>query len=293
MRLNYFQLLRSRNWFIWALISLSIAFYQKPAIAFVPYIYEPNTQDLKKTSIELAKTAAQLIYFGQFKEASHLAKLAVKLNPNDEDLWSILAEAQVRNNLFKEASISIAKAKEINPKNAKLWFAEGSLKLQQKKLIDAISLIEKGLSIEPNNANAYFQIGNARIMQFNLQLALQAFKKASEIEANFWEAINNQGLVLFEMDKTEEAINSWRNALKISKNPEPMLALAAALYKTEKNNNESLDLAKKALFENPNYVSTKHQKEQLWGYKLQQATKELLQNPNLDYDVGRALENSN
>ena len=55
---------------------------------------------------------------------------------------------------------------------------------------------------------------------------------------------------------------------------------------------ESLDLAKKALSKNPQYVSSKHQAEQLWGGKLREATKELLKDPKLSDDVERALANS-
>ena len=72
-----------------------------------------------------------------------------------------------------------------------------------------------------------------------------------------------------------------------------MLALAAALNKIDNNNNQSLTLARQALNQNPNYVSSKYQAAQLWGYQLQQATKELLEKPDLKYDVRRALENSN
>jgi len=268
-------------------------FINKPVNAFVPYIFEPNTKDLENVSINFGKTTARLIHFGQIKEALRWAKLGVRLNPNDERLWAILAEAQVRNNLIKEASLSLAKAKAINPKDANLWFAEGSLSLQQKNPNNAILQITKGLSIEPNNANAYFQLGNARIMQSKFRLALQAFKKAASIKTTFWEAMNNQGLVLFEMGKTQQAINIWRNVLQIKENAEPMLALAAALNQSNQRSQESLSLAKKALTLNPNYVSLKHQEEQLWGRKLQNATKQLFKHPKLDYDVKRALANSN
>ena len=72
-----------------------------------------------------------------------------------------------------------------------------------------------------------------------------------------------------------------------------MLALAAALSQSDKKTQESLSLAKKALALNPNYVSSKHQADQLWGRKLQDATKQLFKHPKLDYDVERALANSN
>ena len=95
------------------------------------------------------------------------------------------------------------------------------------------------------------------------------------------------------MGKTKQAILIWRKVLNIKENPEPMLALAAALNQTQKPSQESISLAKKALAQNPNYISSKYQGEQLWGLKLQEATKELFKHPNLSYDVERALANSN
>lgn len=292
MSMNNHSLNKRKKWISFLLIGLSINLINKPSYAFIPYYYETNIDDLKKTSISLAKSAAQLIQFGQAKEASRLARVAVKLNPYDERLWSILAEAQVRNKLFKDAKYSLTKAKEINPKNANLWFAEGSIELQQKNPKKAILLFEKGLSIEPENANAYFQIGNARLIQSKSRLALQAFEKATKIKPKFWEALNNQGLVLFELGKIDKAINIWRKVLEINKNPEPMLALAVALNKQQKSNSESIDLAKEALARNPNYVSPQHQKEQLWGDKLIKATKDFFKKPELNKDIQRALANS-
>ena len=215
------------------------------------------------------------------------------MNPKDERLWTVLAETQIRNKLLSEATISLAKAKKINPKNAKLWFAEGSIQLEQRNTRKAILLTKRGLLIEPDNAYAYFQIGNARIMQSNPYYALKAFKKASRLQPTLWQAFNNQGLVLFEMGKRKEAIKVWQEVLKLNEHPETMLALAAALKQSEKTTQEALDYAKKALAQDPNYISPQHQKEQLWGIKLQEATKELFKDPKLKYDVERALENSN
>ena len=293
MRLSHNYLGQPKIWLLGSLLGISITFINYPSLAFVPYIFEPNKSDLKNTSITLGKTAAQLLHFGQTKEAFRLAKLAVKLNSQDEKLWQILAETQVRNSMFKEAIYSLSKAKEINPKNARIWFAEGSLYLQQKNSKKAILLIKKGLTIEPKNANAYFQLGNARIMQSELRLALRAFKNAATYKPKFWEAINNQGLVLFEMGRIKEAIIIWREVLELKENPEPMLALAAALNQLNQTNEESLNLAKKALAKNPKYVSSQYQANQLWGDKLQEATKELFKEPELKYVVERALANSN
>ena len=71
-----------------------------------------------------------------------------------------------------------------------------------------------------------------------------------------------------------------------------MMALAAALYQINKNNHKALELAETALGKNPNYVSSRYQKNQLWGKKLRNATKTLLSNNELRPAVERAKANS-
>ena len=52
-----------------------------------------------------------------------------------------------------------------------------------------------------------------------------------------------------------------------------------------KDTHLALQLAKKALAKNPNYVDYDYRKEQLWGESLQTATEILLQNDELQADV--------
>ena len=274
------------------ILALGIILYSEPTKAFVPYFYKPNSEELKKTSINIAKTAAQLIHLGQPKEAMRLALLAVSLEPNDERLWGILAETQTRMNLIDKAIESLSKAKRINPTNPSIWFAEATLELQKNRSKNAIKLLRIGLKYDKSNAGAYFQLGNARIMEKQPNLALIEFEKAIKIESKFWEAINNQGIILFELDKIEKAIVKWRKVLEIKKNAEPMLALATALNLLNPNNSESIDLAKEALTKNPNYVFSIHQQKQLWGYKLRKAAKKLLNKQELLLDVKKAIANS-
>ena len=75
---------------------------------------EPKTKNLKETSISIGKIAAQLLQLRQYKEASRLAALAVRIQPNDDRLWSLLAESELRSNRLENASKAIARAKEIN-----------------------------------------------------------------------------------------------------------------------------------------------------------------------------------
>ena len=54
-----------------------------------------------------------------------------------------------------------------------------------------------------------------------------------------------------------------------------------------------MQLAKKALAKNPNYVDFDYRKQQLWGEKLQISTEILLQNDQLQTDVTLAKSKIN
>ena len=264
-----------------------------PARAMVPYIYLPTSEELTGSALGIGRTAAQLLQFDQPREAAKLAALAVRLSPLDERLWSVLAEAQLRNEQLDQASVSLARAKNLNPKKPGLWFAEAAIALRAERPDEAIPLIDRGLELDPDNHAAYFDLGNARIMQDELPKALKSFEKATALKNDFWEALNNQALVLFEMGNRDEAIRRWRRVLKIESNAEPMLALAAALYQQNKSSNsEILTLARDALARDPNYVLAPHQEEQLWGYRIRQATAKLLAEPELAASVERAQANA-
>ena len=274
------------------LLGLGLMGWSLPAQALVPYVYLPSEEELKGSSLGIGRTAAQLLQLGQPREAAQLAALAVRLQPDDERLWSVLAEAQLRSEQLDAASVSLARAKSLNPDKAGLWFAEAAIALRSDRPDEAISLLNRGLQLDSNNSGAYFDLGNARIMQAELKMALQAFEKATALKPDFWEALNNQALVLYQLGNREEAIRRWRQVLSIENNPEPMLALAAALYREDRHRNEALRLAKNALAKEPNYVLDTHQEEQLWGTRIRAAAAHLLADEEMEDTVERARANA-
>ena len=259
--------------------------------ALIPYYYLPTLEHLEKESLSIGKNAYQLLYFGQIKEALHLAKLAVKINKSDEKLWLILSEAQISNNLYKDALSSLKKAEEIDPNISEIYFAKSSIYLKWSQLFQAKNSIETGLKIDPNNNKAIFQLGNIYLMLKEYDLAIKNFKKAVEIKPDFWQAINNQGLAYYEIGKINQAIKFFEKAILIEDNAEPLLGLASSLR--EKNINLAISFAKKALIKNPNYVLYEYRKEQLWGEKLQTSTQKLFANEQLKEDINMAKSQIN
>ena len=102
--------------------------------ALIPYYYFPETKSLQKQSLSIGKKAYQLLYFGQIKDSLNLAKLAVKMNNNNETLWTILAETQIASKLYDDALISLDNAKKINPKMGEIYFAKSTISVSYTHL---------------------------------------------------------------------------------------------------------------------------------------------------------------
>ena len=251
--------------------------------SIVPYYYFPTIKNLEKQSLSIGKNAYQLIYFGQYKESLNLAKLAVKLNKNNEKLWLILSEAEIANKLYKNALYSLDKAQQINSNISEIYFAKSNIYLQISQLKNAKSALETGLKINPNNHKAIFQLGNIFLMEKNYLKSIKLFDRSIKIKPDFWQAINNKGLAYFEKNNSNLSIKLFEEAISIQENAEPLLGLASCLR--IKNINLALELAKKALAKDPNYVSFDYRKKQLWGEKLQASTEILLQHKKLQKDV--------
>ena len=263
---------------------ISFYFFEVEKVkSVVPYYYLPKFENLQNRSLSIGKKAYQLLYFGQYEESLNLAKLAVKINKTNEKLWMILAETQVANGLYKKALTSLNQAEILNSNISEIYFAKSNIYLKISQLKNAKTALETGLKIEPNNYKAIFQLGNIFLMEKNYSEAIKIFDKSTKIKPDFWQAINNQGLAYFEKDNLKLSIQFFEKAISIEENAEPLLALASCLRK--KDIKLAVQLTKKALAKDPNYVNYDYRKEQLWGEKLQASAEILLQNEQLKRDV--------
>ena len=263
----------------------------KQVQSLIPYYYFPGDENLKKESFSIGKSAYQLLYLGQYEQSLNLAKLAVKIDKTNEKLWLILAETQLANELHEQALESLNKAQKINSNISEIYFAKGNVYFKISQLKNAKTALEKGLKIEPKNHKAIFQLGNILLIEKNYSEAINLFDKAVNIKPDFWQAINNIGLAYYEKNNIHRSMKFFEKAISIEDNAEPLLGLASCL-RTE-DIKLALELAKKALTKDPNYVDYDFRKEQLWGEKLQNSTEILLQNDQIQTDVTLAKSKIN
>jgi len=251
--------------------------------SLVPYYYFPTKKTLKKNSLSIGKNAYELLYFGEYEKSLNLVKLALTINKKDENLWLLFAEAQIANNLYTNALTSLSKAQKINSNNSETYFAKSNVYLKINQLKNAKISLTQGLEIEPDNYKAIFQLGNINLMEKNYTEAIKLFDQSVKIKPDFWQGINNQALAYFEENNIHLSSKHFEKAISIQENAEPLLGLASCLR--IKDIELALQLTKKALNKNPNYVNYEYRKEQLWGGKLQSSTELLLQRKELQEDV--------
>ena len=277
-----------RRWLL-PLLAAAAGLMPLPASALVPYVYVPSSKELTEAGLGIAGAAAGLLQMGQAEEARRLAELAVQVLPSDPRAWLVLAEAQLRSDKPDATAAALSRAKQLNPSNPGVWFAEGALNLRKGKAEEAQRLIREGLRLDGNNPAAYFDLGNAQIQLGDLATALGSFEKASGLRRNFWEAVNNQAIVLYELGQSNEAVNRWRKALELSPGAaEPTLALATALYTQGRTSAETVGMAVQALAKEPDYALDKYQKDQLWGERLRRDTQAMFRDERLRTAVDRA-----
>ena len=117
--------------------------------------------------------------------------------------------------------------------------------------------------------------------------AIASYEEAVTLEAKFWPAINNIGLVYYEQDNLDKAIDRWDAALKIDdEQAEPRLARAVAFYaqgQQEKGVKEGID----ALTIDIRYADLAFLEENLWGAKLLKDTEAFLEIPQVKATINK------
>jgi tetratricopeptide (TPR) repeat protein len=253
------------------------------AQAFVPYTPQLNSAELEQTGVSLAQEAAQLEQFQQYDLALSRAQLATQLAPKKYQTWILLGVLYMRVQKFDQGIVALQEAQSLEPDNAEIKFFLGEVHFRQARYDKAIEQIQAGLKIKPNTPGALFDLGNAfyKLGKFadaiaQYEKAVTQYEQIKGQEKDRWPAINNIGLVNYEMGNIDAAILRWREAVAIEqKAAEPMMALAIALY-AKGDREQGFVMAETALLIDKRYADINFLKENLWGDRLIKEAKKLL-----------------
>lgn len=134
----------------------------------------------------------------------------------------------------------------------------------------------------PNNANTdVIQGFTSNHLQEDYSVTFPSSEKALALDANPLVAVMHLGLIKYELQDALGAIREFQAAIHInSKDPEPQLALAVALYGQGKQQ-RGLAMAADALRLQNQLADLKYLKESLWGALLLADTQKVLSDPKI------------
>ena len=170
--------------------------------------------DIDKSTAHLTR-GNELLASGRFQEAVEQFTLAVKFNPEDEDLYYNLALAQARAGDTEAAKKNYEKALEIYPDYVEAHNNFGNLLVNEGKFDEAMGHFRKALEHEPGNASAHNNLGNAYARQKRYADSLTHFQTAMELRPDYPDAQFNLGNAYFLLGRLDEAIEEFTKLLRV------------------------------------------------------------------------------
>jgi tetratricopeptide (TPR) repeat protein len=262
------------------------------AQAYTPYLPAIDDQQLERDADLLMEEARQLAQLPQQRNLAILrAKLATQLAPRNPDSWAILGGLYLLDNQSTASVSALEKAKALAPKEPVIWFRLGSAYFQTKEYPKAIESLQMGLKLKPNVPSAMFDLGNAYLLSGKTNDAIAIYQKSFDQDKEFWFPLNNIGLIRYKQGKVDEAIKLWQTCITIdAKEPEPKLALAAALFSRKGDQAQGIRLASEAMKLNPRYSEPQYLRDNLWSEELIADTVKVLAHPTVKAAIVKAQQ---
>ena len=255
------------------IISLCILlFYPFKSHALIPYYYLPEKNILKKNIDEINKGAIYFLDTNKIDEAVKRAYISHSLDKTYLLSSLILTEALILKKDFKAAKKIINIALRHNKNEPKIYYLAAKINFLEDNLKTSKKYIDAALKLNEDNIDLLFILGNIYLKKNLYIQAIEVYEKILKINKSFWPAHNNIGLAYFELGKIEFSKNNFIEALKYTNNPESMLGLSVVLFKQNPDNEESFNIAKKAILKSPKFINSKFRESELWGDEIQKIT---------------------
>jgi tetratricopeptide (TPR) repeat protein len=178
--------------------------------------------------------AQDLAREGKLNQAIQAYQNAIYTDPTNPSNFVELARLQVFAGEYEEAVENTQNALLKNPNNALAHAVLGWALGFQEKYGEAEREIKNALEIDPNNALAHAYYAEILINQGNFDLfdkAAEESKKARDLDPNLLETHRARGIVLFNTQNLEEAIQEFESAIAINKNIADLYLYLGVTYK--------------------------------------------------------------
>ena len=179
----------------------------------------------------------------------------LKQYPNDADLQTFLAMAQLRLRNPDAAAIAVKRAIEIDPNHVEARTLLAWIQLEVRNDVDgAIKEYSKVVELQPTLPDARTNLAAALKRKGQLDQAIASLNKALELKPGFGAALSNRGWIFVEQEKWTEARRDFEQALKIDAQDQGALQGLARVLEQEHDYAGAQRILRQLISRSPNFV---------------------------------------
>ena len=194
----------------------------------------------------LGNLTAAYLRNGQLEEALACGRHALRIEPESVDALVNLSTSLHDLGRFQDAVPFLNRALNLAPNSALVSNLLGSCLFKCGEVSDAAKVFEAAARASPNDAGSWANLSAALNSLSEYERALECANRAIALRADSSNALAAQGASLLELGKVDEAIASYREAVKHSPSVQVLCAFANALI-TSGLNDEASECLRRAI----------------------------------------------
>jgi tetratricopeptide (TPR) repeat protein len=172
-----------------------------------------------------------LDYLDCYDEALAVYEQALRLDPQDEDLYLAQARVLVSLKRFDEALVACQRAQELAPTKPSVYKERGDIQTSQKQYAEALAAYQKAVELDPDDAFLYEQVGDTLCELERFAEAVKAYGRALRLSPGFIRVSNSQARALEKLGRYEQALSAYNKALEQSPKQFSLLVGRASVLK--------------------------------------------------------------
>ena len=209
----------------------------------------PNNPEALKGKAEVCEL------LGDYEESIRSYHMATQAKPKDIDGWKSLGILLTKLKKFGKADKCWNAILRLNGKDAEAWYNKGYAKMLVQKYDDAEKCLKNAIRFKSDMKEAHNDLVRVLRKKGDNKTALKICNHALKSHDKDDTLHRNKGNILYALDKPEEALESFENALDL--NPyvvDTWVNKGTVLWKAMGNREDALAAFDKALEINPNFM---------------------------------------
>lgn len=236
------------------LLNNLLSFYQKKDYVNAENLALSITQKFPSHKYAWKILAAVLEQTNRISEALKANQNALKIDPNDPEIYLSLGNNFHRQEKLEDAELNFKKAVSLNPSYWPALYNLGLILNKKQRFDDSISFFKKVINLKPDFANGYYSLGLAYFNLGELDLAILNLKKATVLKPEYPQAFFNLGVVMRESGRKIEALEYFQQSINLKTDYVRAYNLLGVTHKELGQYDEALKNFQVAINLDPNYA---------------------------------------